>query len=97
MILQLLADCGGQIQLGPGLPTAQAKVGGLPAQHLKELIRLQLSLSYWIIATERERARLVHHELGHCALDGGKPVSAPHHIEGALLGRFLKSSSAPFF
>ena len=45
MILQLLADCGGQIQLGAGRPTAQAQVGGLPAQHLEKLIRLQLSLA----------------------------------------------------
>lgn len=45
------------------------------------LFRLQLSLAYWILATEKERARLVHHELGHCALDGDKPVSVPHHIE----------------
>lgn len=44
--------------------------------------RLQLSLPYWILASDRARARLIHHELGHAGWkDDGDPTGRTHHIE----------------
>jgi hypothetical protein len=33
------------------------------------LWEITLSLDYWLVATDQERKRLVHHELAHCCLD----------------------------
>lgn len=60
--------------------------------------RLQLSLPYWLMATADERARLIHHELGHAAWkENGDPGPRPHDMEefADTIARFgLREESA---
>lgn len=43
--------------------------------------RITLALDLWLGATPDQRARLVHHELMHCAVDDAKPVIRRHDVE----------------
>lgn len=59
-----------------------------------------LALDVWLLATPRERARLLHHELMHCDIltdDAGNdsPAIRPHDIEevDATVGRFGPASA----
>ena len=54
-----------------------------------------LCLPYWLLATEEQRLRLVHHEMGHCGIDyaadgEAKPITDPHDTEEFMstMGRF---------
>lgn len=53
--------------------------------------RVTLNLAYWLLASDHERLRLMHHELGHCGINGsGNPVTVHHDREEfvATMARF---------
>ncbi len=72
----------GSAVLGRAKPVPRADreawTGGGPAPDF----RVTLSLPYWIVATDEERRRLLHHELGHLQWkEDGSPGSRGHDIE----------------
>lgn len=73
--------------------------GGAVGKRERELgagwFRITLALDVWLLLTEQERERLVHHELGHCAVGVDarghpKPETRAHDIEdfAATLARY---------
>ncbi len=81
----------GQAVLGSCSPVPRADreawTGAGPAPQF----RLQLSLPHWLVLSESERLRLIHHELGHARRRAdGSPGTCPHDIEefAATLARF---------
>lgn len=73
---------GGAYKLGSMGPIPEEKrdlwKGDLPVP----LFRLTLALPYWILATDQERERLIHHELCHADVaTKAKPSTRPHAIE----------------
>jgi hypothetical protein len=65
--------------------------------------RVQLSLPYWLLASDELRFRLLHHELGHCQIEvddagNAKPTGRGHDVEEfsdtmARFGLFTKDQA----